>query len=929
MSGQALQSTTVTITLPSGAQQQADTNDSKGAFHVAPDPDNPDRSIAHLNLEDGGDGLHLVTNESDGSVIWGGIVYHGSIVDSTVEPSSSEPSSDGLDSAIDDSDGMSKFSSRIRITGRESGRKITGGIIVLTPLIGSVTDGHKLMVDGEAQFTGLTQGVYRVDIFDQGAALYGYRTPPGGAFTRYVVLGPKASNPLIRRSSSESPVRQALAWWSYFDKKDNAKAAAAMGDELRLYGILHPEELMKFLSAPGTSPAGTLSPSEVLSGEIPPLPGGAGNANHPVKAAISPPTSQGDIGVLNLDTPNQTFLGSAIRIQSDCLDLRGWVDFDRYGMLQIVGLDPAIFLRFATEGSRPPTPPGAQQLVDTYLDRINRIDHHYPINSDIWGNSLELHLHDPKSRDTIAIEKLRRAGAIILGKGGLSEWANFSGVSSSPGTAPVNPYLESHNKDCADGLLPDLFPDDYPKMQIAKARHGLVPGIDPVPQPKSLPRDPFFYTSGHAKAKVADQWGLREIGFQATRRDRKGSLWPKMGAPVLVAVVDTGLDLDQPDLKGVLWTNAKETPGNGRDDDSNGLVDDVSGWNFLEFNNNVRDDNGHGTFVTGIIAANTDNVVGIAGVNPWARILPVKVSNFANDSDSVSVAMGISYAARMGARVINVSIGGKSITKAEQAAVEFANSKGALVVVAAGNDGANIKDYSPAGLDGVIVATAINHEGKRENYSNWGDVDIAAPGSDIVSLRAARTDLMQFELKDYKPGTNVIGRERLLYYASGTSFAAPYVTGVASLLLSINPKLTAAEVKRMILQSAKDIDVPGTDQFTGYGLLDAAAALKADPKFHVDAAIDGVGVVNKGGPQVRVTGTADADKFKRAWIEIGKGENPGRWKKVAQVRKAVQGAALGDIPAAEFGGAKEWVIRLVVEHRNGRKRENRFILKLG
>ena len=185
--------------------------------------------------------------------------------------------------------------------------------------------------------------------------------------------------------------------------------------------------------------------------------------------------------------------------------------------------------------------------------------------------------------------------------------------------------------------------------------------------------------------------------------------------------------------------------------------------------------------------------------------------------------------------------------------------------------------------------------------------------------------------ENYEASSAFVGPTTAYYRASGTSFAAPFVTGVASLLLSKNPELTAQEVTRMILQSAKDIDAPGVDQFTGYGRLDAVAALKADPEFFIEAAIKGVKVVQrKGKPFVQVFGTADANKFKAAVIEIGKGETPTSWKKVAdKIKKPVKDNTLGDIPAQALQGAKQWTVRVITEHKNGRKREGRFVLKLG
>lgn len=452
----------------------------------------------------------------------------------------------------------------------------------------------------------------------------------------------------------------------------------------------------------------------------------------------------------------------------------------------------------------------------------------------------------------------------------------------------------------------------------------------PAPQSARLPNDAYFHSRDRVKQGAEDQWGLKRIGFKAAGRDGKGLLWPKQATPVIVAVVDSGVDIGHPDLQRQLWANFREIPNNGKDDDGNGLVDDVLGWNFVQGNNDVRDLHGHGSFVAGIIAAAPDNALGIAGVNPWARIMPVKVAGFTGDSSNVRIAMGISYAARMGAKVINVSLSGKGDSKAVRVAVDEATARGALVVVAAGNDAGDVKNAFPGNTPGVITVAATGPDDRREGYSNYGDrIDVAAPGSDILSLRATGTDFLRLELRDYKAGANVV--DDILYHTSGTSFAAPFVAGVASLLLSVNPKLTAEQVRRMILNSARDIDVPGVDRNTGYGLLDAAAALAADPAFFIETAIADVAPAQgEGGTVVRVTGTADASEFARAWIELGAGAEVREFKPAgAEIRQAVRNGTLTDIPAASFQGSKEWVLRLVTEHKNGQRRENRFVLKLG
>ncbi len=474
------------------------------------------------------------------------------------------------------------------------------------------------------------------------------------------------------------------------------------------------------------------------------------------------------------------------------------------------------------------------------------------------------------------------------------------------------------------GRMPPQFRLDLSLIEPRITLDPTAPSRDAGP----LPNDAFLQSSGSVEKKIDDQWGLKRIGFEPGKVGGDGVLWPRTAAPTIVAVVDSGIDLTHPELQGKLWANFNEVPNNGKDDDGNGLVDDVLGWNFDAFNNDVFDMYGHGTFIAGIIGAVTNNGAGIAGINPWARIMPVKVSTYHGRSSNFAVAQGIYYAVEMGARVINVSFEGDVVSKVIQAAVDHAVDKGVLVVVAAGNRGVDVAGVSPAAMRGALTVASIGPDGDHEGYSNFGQaVDIAAPGTHIISLRAARTDLMQFEDPDYKPGSNILGEADTLYHLSGTSFAAPHVAGVASLLFSINPDLTAEQVKRMILQSARDIGTPGTDRLTGYGELDAAAALAADPEFYVDAVIDGVEVV---GSSLRINGTAAADKLKSAWIELGEGENPDDFERVgSKLKKPVIGDAITDVDVNELRGSTIWTLQLVVEHKDGTRRVNRYQLNLG
>jgi len=361
------------------------------------------------------------------------------------------------------------------------------------------------------------------------------------------------------------------------------------------------------------------------------------------------------------------------------------------------------------------------------------------------------------------------------------------------------------------------------------------------------PADPYFLGTGSWKQPYEDMWALHRIGFTADS-DSAWRLLPAKLTPVTVAIIDTGLDWNHLDLSwDNLWRNPKEIGVTGKVPARGQYQDDVIGWDFVKGNNHPWDYDGHGTFVTGLIAASWNNGAGIAGINPAVRIMVLRALNDFGHTRASYIAEAIVYAADNGARVINVSVGGQGIPQIARKAVEYAVAKGVLIVTAAGNDGIELKDYALAGLDGVITVGASDHDDNRVVFSNWGRaVDLVAPGIDILSLRARSTDtLRDIPGARYTPDSAYVGADKRYYVAGGTSFSAPLVTGVASLLFAKDPTLTAVEVKRMILNSARDVGVPGIDQFTGHGVLDARAALAADRNFFIDASISSVAVTQE------------------------------------------------------------------------------------
>jgi subtilisin family serine protease len=445
------------------------------------------------------------------------------------------------------------------------------------------------------------------------------------------------------------------------------------------------------------------------------------------------------------------------------------------------------------------------------------------------------------------------------------------------------------------------------------------------------PTNHYFNSQGSWGQKYPDQWGLQRIGFDASPT----SAWRLVrrdAQPVVVALIDTGLDWNHRNIDwDNIWKNPGEIAGNGIDDDHNGRIDDVIGWDFLDHDNKPWDYDGHGTFVAGIIAGSWKDGDGIAGINPFARLMILKAINNFGHSRASYLAEAIAYAADNGARVINLSVGGKEITKVEQAAIDYAFSKNVVVVVAAGNEGVNVGNYGVAGSDKVLTVAATGFEDQRTVFSNWGNVSVAAPGLDVLSLRAARTDsMLGIEGSKYTAGAAYVGVDKRYYRASGTSFSAPLVSGLASLMIANDPSLTNRQVINIIKSTARDIGTPGVDQYTGYGLIDARAALKAPRDYFLFAGIDRVEVVQKGNkPAVRVYGTADSNAFKSGRIEIGKGDAPSSWTRIATIQKTSgPDGVLGEIPGAALKGARQWQVRVFVEHGSGATREARYNLSV-
>jgi subtilisin family serine protease len=299
----------------------------------------------------------------------------------------------------------------------------------------------------------------------------------------------------------------------------------------------------------------------------------------------------------------------------------------------------------------------------------------------------------------------------------------------------------------------------------------------------TFPNDPNF----------TQLWGLHNTGQTGGTPDADvdaPEAWDiETGDSVLVGVIDTGVDWNHADLSENIYVNPGEIPDNNIDDDLNGYVDDVRGWDFVNNDNNPMDDNGHGTHVSGTVAAVGNNGIGVAGVSWRAKILPIKFLNSYGSGSTSNAIRSVEYATLMGVRLTNNSWGGGPFSTALRDAIDAAGAAGQLFVAAAGNDGANTDIYthypSSYDLDNIVSVANTNHNDQLNFLSNWGlvSVDLGAPGTDILSTR---------------PG-NSYG------YGSGTSMAAPHVSGAVSLIWAAAPTMSGIGVKELLLSSVDAI----------------------------------------------------------------------------------------------------------------------------
>ena len=338
------------------------------------------------------------------------------------------------------------------------------------------------------------------------------------------------------------------------------------------------------------------------------------------------------------------------------------------------------------------------------------------------------------------------------------------------------------------------------KAQIEYIENSYRSEKTKLPTPVSLPENTNFGPNDFFNdPKVNQIWSFNDANQNGVSVNAAYRVHAQTNTtPVIVAVVDTGVDYNHEDLKDVMWTNSGEIPGNKIDDDGNGYVDDVFGINTLNRDANGRatgnpmDTHSHGTHVSGTIAAKQNNNIGIAGIASNVKIMAIKTVPNNGDETDVDVAESFIYAAKNGAKLINCSFG-KSANEGGNLIPDtikyIGETYGTLVVAAAGNDSSDIdrRPTYPASHknDNLLIIASTSNTGGLSYFSNFGkiSVDIAAPGSNIFST---------------VPGNKYSSM-------SGTSMATPTTVGVLAEILSQHPELSPIALKKLVMDNVTKV----------------------------------------------------------------------------------------------------------------------------
>ncbi len=424
------------------------------------------------------------------------------------------------------------------------------------------------------------------------------------------------------------------------------------------------------------------------------------------------------------------------------------------------------------------------------------------------------------------------------------------------------------------------------------------------------PNDPYYGSRGTWGQAYDDLWGIKKINSAGAWQTTTGS------SSVVVADIDTGVDRNHEDLSANMWTNTAETPGNGKDDDLNGYIDDYFGWDFVNNDGDPMDDNGHGTHTAGTIGAVGNNAVGVVGVSWNTKIMAVKFLDSGGSGSSSAAASAVRYATDNGARITSNSWGCACSSGIVDDAIKYAHTNNVVTIVAAGNSAEDAYYHSPANVREAITVSATDVNDKKANFSNFGPkIDVGAPGVDILSLKAGVSP------------TCVAGKVVGNSYCrlSGTSMATPHVSGLAALIISKNPTFTNEQVRQVLREGSNKVLGTEFDYGIGYGLIDPPKAvnvtgipsvLLTTPKMY--ETLDSSGILN-------VKATMGLTKITTWNLTVGLGLDETTYKQIAQGTGSFSGL-IASVPVSSFFvNSGYYTLRIEVEDSVGAKAVDRSV----